>query len=55
MIMRISELLTPLECQRFYLRITGPDKDLENLLKDRSPDNEPKKLERRDIGKSVLI
>lgn len=49
MIMRISELLTPLECQRFYLRITGPDKDLENLLKDRSPDNEPKKLERRDI------
>ncbi|XP_075706780.1 transmembrane and death domain protein 1 [Rhinoderma darwinii] len=49
MIMRISELLTPFECQHFYIIISGPDKDYEKLTKDLSPDEEPKERKRRDI------
>ncbi|XP_069801938.1 transmembrane and death domain protein 1 isoform X1 [Dendropsophus ebraccatus] len=39
MIMRISQLLTPLECQNFYLRVTGPDKDYGEPPQDLSPDS----------------
>ncbi|XP_073525287.1 transmembrane and death domain protein 1 [Phyllobates terribilis] len=48
MIMRIAQLLTPLECQHFYLRITGPDRDLAKLLGSPSPYSK-RKRKRRDI------
>ncbi|XP_044141641.1 transmembrane and death domain protein 1 [Bufo gargarizans] len=48
-IMRISELLTPFECEQFYIRITGPDKGYHKLLRDLELDNEPKERKRRDI------
>ncbi|KAM4045348.1 transmembrane and death domain protein 1 [Anomaloglossus baeobatrachus] len=47
-IMRIAQLLTPLECQHFYLRITGPDRDLAKLTRAPSPFSE-RKRKRRDI------
>ncbi|XP_077155631.1 transmembrane and death domain protein 1 isoform X3 [Ranitomeya variabilis] len=48
MITRIAQLLTPLECQHYYLRITGPDRDLAKLLGPPSPNSE-RKRKRRDI------
>ncbi|XP_069615867.1 transmembrane and death domain protein 1 [Ranitomeya imitator] len=48
MITRIAQLLTPLECQHFYLRISGPDRDLAKLLGPPSPNSE-RKRKRRDI------
>ncbi|XP_075122490.1 transmembrane and death domain protein 1 [Leptodactylus fuscus] len=49
MIMRISKLLTPLECQNFYLRITRPNRDKEMVLEDLSPEIEPRERKRRAI------
>ncbi|XP_071993575.1 transmembrane and death domain protein 1 isoform X2 [Engystomops pustulosus] len=49
MIMRISQLLSPVECQSFYLRITGPQKEYDNLLKAPPTDDESKERKRRDI------
>ncbi|XP_075053896.1 transmembrane and death domain protein 1 [Mixophyes fleayi] len=53
MISRISDLLTPEECQDFYVRITGPEEGPEDenteLIRALSPKFGQKKRRRRDI------